>query len=459
MSVSQTLTRRRDADLLQRGLEGDPDALGNRLLQDPSAELAVLVRLAQELPRPQVSPDPAFVSRLRDQLVEEAARRPLPTAVDERAAEVSRTSTRTAPRTLTVPRGGRLLAGLATMALLVAAVVGGLSTRALPGDALYPVKLMIGDAQVRLAGSDLGRGKALLNQVDTRLDELDALVAAGDPSPALVDETLARASDDLGDAQRELLAADSGTPDPQALQALADAGAQATGRLAALRDRVPAASVPAVDRLLQQLAQGHAALAQQLDQLVRAGSCTQLCGSIRTTLEQQATQLSRLLGGLAGGSTTGALGGALPSTSTPPAGSVPSGTASSGGGTGGGGAVPTTAPSVGGHGDAPSLSSPDVSLPGVTVPGVTVPGASVTGSTGGGVQATVPGPTVSLPGADVPLPSVTVSVPGTSSTGLPLPGVTLGGTTPTLGPVTIPVPTVGVGGDCVLGLGDLCLGD
>jgi hypothetical protein len=459
VSVSQTLTRRRDADLLQRALEGDAAVLRSAMLTDPSSEFTQLVRLTQQLPRPQVAPDADFVARLRDQLVAEAARRPLPSAVDERTSEVSRTSgpgasrTVTVPRTLTLPRGRRLLAGLATMAVLAAALVGGLSTRSLPGDTLYPVKLMIGDAQVRLAGSDLGRGKALLGQVDTRLDEVDSLVAAGDPPSSLVDEALTRAGDDLGDAQRQLLTSGSGAPDPRALQALADAGAQATGRLAGLRERVPVASVPAVDRLLSQLAQGRSAMLQQLDRLVASGSCGRLCGTVRTTLEQQGVQLSRLLGVVgSGGSAAGSLRGALPGSSTVP------GTGSGvtdGSSTGDArGTAPTSAPAAGGTGSGSRPSAPEVSLPGATVPGVTVPGASVGGGDGG-LTASVPGATVSVPGASVSLPSVGVTVPTTSSTGLPLPGVTLGGTTPTLGPVTVPVPTIGVGGDCA---SLLCIG-
>lgn len=446
MSVSQTLTRRRDADLLERALSGDPVALSHPLLVDDASELAVLVRLAEDLPRPRVHADPDFVARLRDQLVTEAARPPLPNAVDDRTAEVVHAPV--GPRTLRIPRAARLATGLATAVVLVAALLGGLSTRALPGDTLYPVKLMIGDAQVRLAGSDLGRGKALLGQVDERLDEVDALVAAGDPSALLVNDTLARASDDLGAAQRELLTTDAGPSDVRALQVLADAGAQATGRLAALRERVPIESVPAVDRLLQQLSQGHAAMVQQLDQLVRAGVCTDVCSSIRATLEQEGTLLTRLLGSLAGASSLTPRGPAGP----PALGSAQNGSTDDGTGPGtgagsiAGGGLPTSAP------DGGSLS-----LPGVSVPGVTVPGATVSGGTGDGLQATVPGATASLPGAQLTVPTVGVSLPGTSSTGL-LPGVTVSGSTSTLGDATIPVPGVSVGGDCVLGLGDLCLG-
>jgi hypothetical protein len=444
MSLSQTLTRRRDADLLQRALDGDRDALDHPLLRDESGELAALLRLSSELPRPRVAPDRAFVARLRDQLVAEAEHRPLLSSVDERTAEVSRTPAPAGPRMLTVPRGGRLLAGLAAAVVLVAAVLGGLSTRALPGDTLYPVKLMIGDAQVRLAGSDIGRGKALLALVDTRLDEVDGLVAAGNPPPSLVDDTLTRASDDLGDAQRELLTTGSGRPDPRAIQLLADAGAQATGRLAALRDRVPLASVPAVDQLLQQLAQARSAMLQQLDRLAASGSCGDVCDSVRATLEQQGTELTRLLGGVLGsagqtspapGQVAGQAGSDRPPRSS---GGVLAGT---------GGIVPTSAPSGGAGGGS-------VTLPGVSLPGVTVPGASV-GGDGGGLAASLPGATVSVPGASVGVPSVGVTVPTTSTTGLPLPGVTVGGTTPTLGPVTIPVPTIGVGGDCVT---LICLG-
>lgn len=435
MSLSQTLTRRRDADLLQRALDGDRDALDHPLLRDESGELAALLRLSSELPRPRVAPDQAFVERLRDQLVAETAHRPLLSSVDERTAEVSRTPAPAGPRMLTVPRSGRLLAGLAAAVVLVAAVLGGLSTRALPGDTLYPVKLMIGDAQVRLAGSDIGRGRALLAQVDTRLDEVDGLVAAGNPPPSLVDETLTRASDDLGDAQRELLTTDSGSPDPRAIQLLADAGAQATGRLAALRDRVPLASVPAVDHLLQQLAQARAALLQQLDRLAASGRCGDVCDSVRSTLEQQGTELRRLLGST--GSTPLAPGIAGPG----------SGQAGSGGPAGLDGRAPAA-------GSGLPTSAPSVSLPGVTLPGVTVSGPSVGGG-GGGLTASLPGGTVSVPGASVGLPSVGVTVPTTSTTGLPLPGVTVDGTTPTLGPVTVPVPGVSVGGGCVT---LLCLG-
>jgi hypothetical protein len=451
MSLSQTLTSRRYADLLQRALDGDPDALGHRLLADDDpGGLATLLRLTDELPHPRVRPDPAFVARLRDELLAEARQRPAPAVAARRGPTPS--AAPTGVRTLTVPRGGRLLAGLATMALVLAAVLGGASTGALPGDALYPVKLMIGDAQVRLAGSDLGRGKALLGQLDRRLDEVDALVAAGDPPPSLVDETLLRASDDLGDAQRQLLTTDSGKPDPRALQVLSDAGAQATGRLAGLRQRVPISSVGGVDRLLEQLAAGQRAMMQQLDQLVAAGTCGSACDSVRATLEQQGAQLGRLLGSVAGGAGLPALVSDPASPHPGPAGVDQGGSLGLGSAVGGT-SLPTSAPTAG-----TSTGSLSVQLPGASLPGVSLPGAGVTGDTDGGLVATVPGPTVSLPGASVGVPSVTVGLPGTTSTPLPLPEATVPESTTTIGGVTVPLPGASVGGDCALGLGDLCLG-
>jgi hypothetical protein len=445
MSLSQTLTRRRDADLLQRAVDGDPRALSHPLLADGgSSDLAALLRLTEDLPRPEVRPDPAFVARLRDELVEQARQRPVTTP------DASRTPAPASVRTLTVPRGGRLLAGLATMVLVLAAVLGGASTGALPGDALYPVKLMIGDAQVRLAGTDLGRGRALLGQLDHRLDEVDALVAAGDPPTSLVDDTLLRASDDLGDAQRQLLTTGSGMPDPRALEVLADAGSQATGRLAGLRARVPVGSVAGVDRLLAQLAAGQRAMTQQLDQLVTAGRCTSACDGIRTELAKQGAQLTRLLGTVAGGGDS-ATGAHPAATDAGQAGSAGDGSLGLGSAVGGAG-LPTSAPTT------PAAGSLSVQLPHASLPGVDLPGAGVSVGTSDPLVVTVPGPTASLPGVGVTLPSVTLGLSGTTSTGLPLPEATVPGTTATVGGVTVPLPGASVGGDCALGLGDLCLG-
>lgn len=404
------LKARRDADVLARLLQGDavPDA------PESVRELSVL---AGALPRPAVSPDPAFVVRLRSELVKQAdarrarltLERTAPTAPTARVTPVGSASTHRArdgrgggqrELVLRLPRG--IWPGLAAGALGLAVLVGGLSSRALPGDRLYDVKLGIGQAQVRLAGSDLARGRALLGQVDHRIDEVGTLVAAGDPRSWQVDLALRQAADDLADAQRVLLAGDADA-DPEALQALADASAQARGRLTALAPLMPTASGLELRRLL--------ALLQAGDQVARrqALACGSPCAAVRRALDQA-------LPGAPSGS--GASGGALPAAGGDPAAS----------GVRTPGAVPSTAttqvPSGGGRlPGAPPVQQPSTSLPGgtVSVPGVgvTVPGVTVT---------TVPGgqPTLTVPPLGVTLGSLTATA-STSGCLVDLLGLCVGG--------------------------------
>jgi hypothetical protein len=386
---------RREADAFARLLDepAAPTAQPELERATDTAGLADLVTLARAIPRPQVAPDPEFVARLREQLVTAAEQR---AASRPRAVVRSTEPVRTAPRTLVIrwPRGA-LPVAVATV-LGFAVLLGGLATRALPGDRLYDVKLGIGQAQVRLAGSDEARGRALLNQVDHRLDEVDALVAAGDPSSADVNRALNQAAVDLARAQRVLLSAsDDGHADPQALQALADATAQATGRLRALAPMLPTASGPALHRLQDLLAIGNAALRQQ------AFACGSPCDDVRRQLEALA------------GSTSGT---------------------SSGAGTTGAGTVPTATTATPGR---PAVGTP-------TVPPV-APGAG-----GGG------GPAASLPGVTASVPGVGVTVPGVGITTAPggAPQVSVPPVVVTLGPVTASVSTSG----CVIGLGGLCVG-
>lgn len=394
------LTTRREADVLARLLDGES-------VPDADARLLELSRIASSIPRTAPAPDPAFVERLRARLLEQAAARgeqrthtPLATPLARAGAGHPGES---APRELVLrlprlPRG--LMPGLAAGLLGLAVLIGGLSTRALPGDRLYDVKLGIGQAQVRLAGSDLARGRALLGQVDRRLDEVDALVAAGDPRSSQVDLALVQAAADLADAQRVLLAGNGGRSDPEALRALADASAQAQGRLAALGPLVPRASEPQLRRLLDLLRAGQLVLRQQA--LVCAAACADL-----------SRELDRTLTGLTStGGSTGTAGASGSPTASPSGSAGPSVVPS---------AAPTRPP---GGGVLPSAStSSRPSVPGVTV---TLPGGGVT----------------------VPLPSVT------TPTGGGLPTITVPPVGATLGPLTATVSTSG----CVVNLAGLCVG-
>jgi hypothetical protein len=140
-----------------------------------ASDLADLVELARSLAPAEHRPAPEFRAALRDRLVAEAASRPT-TMPAQRAAEP-------APG----PRRPRLAQAVAAVA--VASVVAGVgaaaaSSRALPGDALYGLKRQIEDVQLALAGSDLERGRELLEQAEARLGEAERLAAAEDAATA-----------------------------------------------------------------------------------------------------------------------------------------------------------------------------------------------------------------------------------------------------------------------------------
>lgn len=418
------LTSRRDAEVFANLLDGERPAAA-------TAELESLADLARTLPRPSVTPDPQFVARLRTELVSAAEQRAalLPRqATPDAPRDVARTSSRTSsrrpsrtpastpggPRTIEIRFPRRLVPTLAATLVGLAVLVVGLSSRALPGDRLYDVKLGIGQAQVRLAGSDLDRGRALLGQVDHRLDEVDALVGAGDPRAAQVDVALTQATTDLADAQRVLLSAGDGAADPDALQALADASAQAFGRLKALEPLLPSGSDPELRRLLDLLAVGQQMINQQV------AVCGAPCADLRNDLAR--------LGAPTGFAGTGGAQGAAGAT-VAPSGPV---------------RLPTAAPTAGG---------------GLPVPGTTaVPGAPAPG-------VTVPGVTASVPGVGVTVPGATVT---TDSGGLP--SVTLPPVEATVGPLTasVSVPAIGApssstspspsSSSCLIAVGGLCVG-
>ncbi len=131
---------------------------------------------------------------------------------------------------------------------------------------------------MRLAGSDLDRGRALLRQVDHRLDEVDALVGAGDPRAAQVDVALTQATADLADAQRVLLSAGERAPAPIPRRCARSPtpACQALGRLKALQPLLPSGSVPELHRLLDLLAVGQQMLGQQV------AACGAPCADLRS---------------------------------------------------------------------------------------------------------------------------------------------------------------------------------
>lgn len=114
---------------------------------------------------------PDYVSDLRARLMAEADTALVPT---DRRLQLDH-------RTTTTRRQGRVAA--ATAGLVLVGSGAGMAMAAqtsLPGQSLYPLKRGIEQAGAAMSFSDAARGRDLLNQASTRLDEVDALLADGD---------------------------------------------------------------------------------------------------------------------------------------------------------------------------------------------------------------------------------------------------------------------------------------
>lgn len=154
---------------------------------DRYAELVTTVTALRD--RPQPSPRPEFVADLRERLMVAAdvALQPVAGQPEPR--------TRPARHHRPAGRRGRHL-GVAVAAVLVVGGSAGVATAAqsaLPGQSLYPVKRSIEQVELQLSGNDAARGKELLAQAGTRLDEVRELAAQpdGHESTSLMSQTLA----------------------------------------------------------------------------------------------------------------------------------------------------------------------------------------------------------------------------------------------------------------------------
>lgn len=396
----------RPADRFQQALEGQPASdAETRALVATSRRLGALGAAAPP-------PDAAFVTSLRERLMAEAATLPTPSPASARAAAArsaagGRAAGPGAPVVVVVGRGfPRLLAGAVASALLVCGVVGVASRGSVPGDALYPVKGWLDSVAVRMADSDLDRGRTQLAQAQEHISDARQLTGRRDPSVADVNEALRSAVDSVRAGQRSLDAAWAQTGNPQALLAMRDFSARALPQVEALRTEVTARSMPLVGELEALLHDAQATTSRRL------AACGAPCSGA----------VSQSAPGGVSVPTTAATGGpasAAPSprtTAGPGAVTVPGGAVT---GPAGGSSVPAPGAGVGGG------------------------GASV-GAGGGGASLSTDSASVGLPtvSGTVPLlPSATATVPlptvsaGTGGAGATLPSATLG-------PVTLPGPTI-----------------
>ncbi|GAA1442989.1 hypothetical protein GCM10009641_58800 [Mycobacterium cookii] len=226
--MTAAFSARRRADefeaLLSRGADSS-------LSERDTQRYADLLEVVSDLRSlPDVTARPEFVGTLRVRLMAEAD-----TALVRQPPAPQRlampTTTRRRDRRLGALLGGAALVG-ATATMAVAAQTS------LPGESLYGVKRGIEAAQVRLADDESQRGRALLAHADTRLTELEQLVAGDGGSQQLIPDTLDAFTEQSSTGVRSLLTSYDRGVEQDAQRAL-DFTATSLARLDALEGQLP----------------------------------------------------------------------------------------------------------------------------------------------------------------------------------------------------------------------------
>lgn len=238
-------------------------------------ELVDMVGAMRELDAP--PPRPEFAASLREQLMAEAQTALAPTS----------------PLALPARRRGareRRLTAAAAVFTLVGGTAGmaAAAQDALPGEALYPIKRGIEEAQLSVQSDADSRGRTYLEQASSRLEEAERLVD-DDASPVAVADTVdsfvvqAVAGADL------LLAAFKDERAPEDVQDLREFAADATTKLKELADAAPS-------DIQDELARA-AVVLQRIDEQAAATceQCSDLPSLQMPVLMAQAAEISRAM--------------------------------------------------------------------------------------------------------------------------------------------------------------------
>jgi hypothetical protein len=226
--------------------------------------------------------DPAFVTALRERLVAEAETVLAEVAATREATDARLRITPTSPRTRR--RRRRLAAAVSGLALVGASATMAVAAQtALPGDALYPVKRGLESVHAELTFDRAARGRVLLDNASTRLDETEQL-SQERADPARVGDTLDAFTQEAT-AGADLLVADyQATGDESSMTTLRTFTADSMGRLRELQSVVPPQALP---QLLQ--------AARALDQVeqVSVHTCSSCQGPLITSAPPVLTQALR----------------------------------------------------------------------------------------------------------------------------------------------------------------------
>ena len=165
--MTSLISTRRAAEDFARVVDGTRQDVADRY-----ADLTATVDLLRRQETPVARAE--FVADLRARLMTAAdtALVPAQHAAPSRATVV----------TLEPGRRQRRLAAVAAAFVVVGGTAGvaAAAESSLPGDVLYPIKRGIESAEVSLNTSDAAKGRDLIAQAGTRLDEIDGLMSNGD---------------------------------------------------------------------------------------------------------------------------------------------------------------------------------------------------------------------------------------------------------------------------------------
>ncbi|WP_121253220.1 DUF5667 domain-containing protein [Nocardioides ferulae] len=166
----------------QRRAEAFDAALEHGSASAQDAQLLELVTALRATPQPTARPE--FVTSLRERLMAEAATA-LATAPESGSSADNRLEARLTVAPRRTARDRRLAVAAAGLAMVGATgSVAVASQSALPGDALYPVKRAIENAEAGFSVNEHQKGATLLANARGRLAEADALASRDDADQA-----------------------------------------------------------------------------------------------------------------------------------------------------------------------------------------------------------------------------------------------------------------------------------
>lgn len=248
---------------VRRRAEEFADAVDGRAPGTHHDELARLVGVVSALrAQDDVAPRPEFSSALRDRLMSEA--RTLLTPENAGLALPTR------------PRGTRerKLVAAATAVVLLGGTTGmaAAAQRALPGEALYPIKRGIEKAEAGLNVTEAGKGRDLLAQARDRLTEVEGLLDKDSvPAAPQLPDTLEDFSTQASEGAALLFDSYEENGDPSSVEQVRTFAAQGIDVLTTLAAQVPP---EAQDELAQA-----AKVLRDLDQRATA-LCTTCAGNL-----------------------------------------------------------------------------------------------------------------------------------------------------------------------------------